>query len=46
MIYRKNYVNLLLLLSLLFYVFFLTSEFIIPQSAHIDSSYITKVVTL
>ena len=43
MIYRKNYVSLLLLLLLLllFYVFFFLVNYF-----HIDSSYITEVVTL
>ena len=44
MIYRKNYVSFSLFL--LFFCLFFTSELIVSQSAHIDSSYITEVVTL
>ena len=46
MIYRKNYVSLLLLLLLLFLLLLFYVFFFLVNYFHIDSSYITEVVTL
>ena len=41
-----KFIIIIIIIIIIILCLFFSSELIIPQSAHIDSSYITKVVTL